>query len=380
MDDLFNKLSNCFSEIYSNEVYDIKKVSQIDFWKNNIEDFVKLYYQLDDNDSKVLFVKLVKLYLGFSLSHSKLDEYSLFEKKIWEELETKAQKDIQEAVTNDYLLDRIETYLLKGYEYKDVCKAENGDYVLDCGAYTGNTSIYFSSLVGQNGKVFCFEAMPQTYTKLCDNISDYNNIVPYNYAICDREKTLKFTQEASPGSTVCPDFTEDTIEVQGISIDTFVKKNKIKKIDFIKMDIEGSELNALVGCTETCKKFNPKLAVCIYHKAEDWINIPKKILELNKNYKFYIKHNSNMLHETVLFAVCSTKQKKNINIDQIEIKKILKLWKKFELIYYLKRILMYVAYYGFFTMVKKAPKKIFFFLQKKYREFKIQRKMESVKS
>lgn len=142
MNDLYYKISKSFSEIYNNEYNDIKKVHQVSFWKRNIEDFIKLYYLLNDNESKYIFVKLFKLYMGYSLSHSKLDEYSLFKMDYWKELEVKAQKNIDCAVPNDYLLDRIETFLLNGYEYKDICKAKKGDIVLDCGAYTGNTSIY----------------------------------------------------------------------------------------------------------------------------------------------------------------------------------------------------------------------------------------------
>ena len=130
------------------------------------------------------------------------------------------------------------------------------------------------------------------------------------------------------------------------------------------MDIEGSEINALEGCVEICKKYAPKLAICIYHKSDDWITIPKKILELNKNYKFYMKHNSNNLYETVLFAICSTEPQKVININQDKLKEIVKIWNRFEYIYFFKRVLMYIAYHGLITTLKKAPRKIISILQK----------------
>ena len=362
MNDFFDRINNSISEIYYCEYNDIKKVHQFDYWKSHIEDLIKFYYSLNDDESKEIYVKLFKLHMGYSLSHSKVDKYSLFPQEYWNKLEIEAHKNIDFSVPNDYLLDRIETFLLRGYEYKNICKAKKGDIVLDCGAYTGNTSVYFSNLVGDNGKVFSFEAMPQTYNKLINNISNYNNIYAYNYAICEQEKKLNFTQEATPGSRVCND-CNNSITVQGISIDLFAKKHKLEKVDFIKMDIEGSELKALDGCIETCKKFLPTLAISIYHKPEDWIAIPKKILEFNKNYKFYMKHNSRKLHETVLFAVYSTEQKKDVDIDHDEAKNLLKILNRIEYVYYFKRLLMYIAYYGLTKTIKSAPKKLFFYLK-----------------
>lgn len=365
MNKFFKETSKIFSDIYHIEYTDIKKIGQLECWKSHLSDFIKFYYLLNDEESKSTFLKLFRLYLGFSLSNSKIDSYSLYSKKHWGELEHEAMYGIQDVASNDYILDRIETYLLKGYEYKDICKAQKGDYVLDCGAYTGNTSKYFSELVAEKGKVFSFEAMPQTYTILKNNTSIYNNIYTYNFAICDHEKKLQFTQEATPGSRICDDTTKPSITVQGTSIDLFVKTHKLEKVDFIKMDIEGSEIQALDGCIETCKNFSPKLAICIYHKADDWITIPKKILELNNNYTFYLKHNSNILYETVLFAICSNNHKKNITIDKQDLNKVLNLWNKYNYILLFKRILMYIAYYGFTNTLKNTIKKLFFHIQKR---------------
>lgn len=58
------------------------------------------------------------------------------------------------------------------------------------------------------------------------------------------------------------------------------------------MDIEGSELKALEGAKNTIQRNNPKLAISIYHKYEDIIELPLKILELEPEYKFYLRHYS----------------------------------------------------------------------------------------
>lgn len=70
------------------------------------------------------------------------------------------------------------------------------------------------------------------------------------------------------------------------------------------MDIEGSELNALRGATETIKRDRPTLTICVYHKAEDLITIPQFIKNLYSDYKFYLrKHTQIAETELVLYGV-----------------------------------------------------------------------------
>lgn len=76
-----------------------------------------------------------------------------------------------------------------------------------------------------------------------------------------------------------------------------------KKATFIKMDVEGAELDSLKGAKDTIKNFKPKLAICIYHKPNDIIQIPEFILECRDDYKFYIRHYTSCNYETVLYAI-----------------------------------------------------------------------------
>ena len=74
-------------------------------------------------------------------------------------------------------------------------------------------------------------------------------------------------------------------------------------VTFIKMDIEGAELEALKGSSKIIKKYMPKLAISLYHKKDDILEIPLYIKELVPEYKLYIRHYSNAGVETVLYAV-----------------------------------------------------------------------------
>lgn len=85
------------------------------------------------------------------------------------------------------------------------------------------------------------------------------------------------------------------INIETIPIDEFVKEENLKRVDFIKMDIEGSEEKALLGAKETLRKFKPKLAICIYHKPKDFYELPLLIKEINPEYKIRIKNKKGIL-------------------------------------------------------------------------------------
>lgn len=84
------------------------------------------------------------------------------------------------------------------------------------------------------------------------------------------------------------------------SLDRFLEG---REVTYIKMDIEGSELEALKGAAETIKNNKPRLAISIYHKPEDILEIPSFILDLNSEYRFYIRHYSMTWFDTVLYAI-----------------------------------------------------------------------------
>ncbi len=75
------------------------------------------------------------------------------------------------------------------------------------------------------------------------------------------------------------------------------------QVDFIKLDIEGAEQDAIDGAKNTIAKYKPILAICIYHKAEDWYKIPELVLSINSDYKIYIRHYMEGIYETVMYFI-----------------------------------------------------------------------------
>lgn len=86
------------------------------------------------------------------------------------------------------------------------------------------------------------------------------------------------------------------------AIDGLVEQENLDRLSFIKMDIEGAELDALKGAEASIRRFRPKLAISLYHSLSDFHTIPAWIESLDLGYRFHLKHATIHAEETVLFA------------------------------------------------------------------------------
>jgi len=73
-------------------------------------------------------------------------------------------------------------------------------------------------------------------------------------------------------------------------------------VTFIKMDIEGAEVEAVSGAADIIRSQKPKLAICVYHSKEHIIKIPFLLKKLVPEYKIYLRHHSPSLLDTVCYA------------------------------------------------------------------------------
>ena len=150
---------------------------------------------------------------------------------------------------------------------------------------------------GNYGKIYAFEPMSNMCGVIQKRVENKNvpRVEILNNAAWNRKEEIYFKEE---GAGSCMD-SNGEITVQGLDIDSAVND---EKVTFIKMDIEGSELKALEGAKNTIINNRPRLAICIYHKPMDVIEIASYLLELIPEYKFYIRHYTSYIWETVLYA------------------------------------------------------------------------------
>lgn len=132
------------------------------------------------------------------------------------------------------------------------------DTILDIGAHIGLFSVFFSKKLSDKGKVICFEPTPGTYQilKRTAELNDLKNCKVVNAAIADKSGSLTFNLTSKDGegsnanSLVQTERTVNVTEVKVFSIDDYRRTEKLK-IDILKIDVEGYELNALIGAQET---------------------------------------------------------------------------------------------------------------------------------
>lgn len=189
-------------------------------------------------------------------------------------------------------------YAQYGRQYFDVFDASEKEVFIDCGGYDGDTLIDFINWTNKTyEKAIVFEPATEMYQHITERIAKDNiaNVELYNNALWNKKENLHFL-EIDSGSRIAK---SGVFTVEGVSLDEVVTDDRIT---FIKMDVEGSELNALKGAQNIIKKYKPKLAICIYHRSEDILDIPIYIQELVPEYKFYIRHYSSNMWETVLYA------------------------------------------------------------------------------
>lgn len=184
------------------------------------------------------------------------------------------------------------------YFDEDILKPVDGEIFVDAGSFDGNDSRRFVDWThGKYNRIYAFEPDANNYNNMIKNCADIGKLVIEPMGLLDTEKQLRFTS----GNTENSMFSEEgDVLIDVVSLDNYLQG---EPITFLKMDIEGSEYQALEGARRTIENYAPKLAICVYHKPEDIIEIPLKILEINSNYVFYLRHYSYLHTETVLYAV-----------------------------------------------------------------------------
>lgn len=179
-----------------------------------------------------------------------------------------------------------------------------GETVFDCGGCLGDTAVAFAASVGVTGKVVTFEPLPQYQRIIQANVDRNPQLSPVielcGAAVSKRSSSAVSYHVSGPGSHILPG---GAATVSTTSIGEFVRSSGLKRVDFIKMDIEGEEQNALRGAAETISNMRPKLAISAYHGTEALWQIPLLIKRLNPDYHLFLDHYTNHSEETVVYAI-----------------------------------------------------------------------------
>ncbi len=192
------------------------------------------------------------------------------------------------------------------YFVKNIVPLSDSEVFVDCGAFDGDTMKEFiKATKGHYQSIVCFEPV-EDYHKRLEKRGKGKKVSAICAGVYKETTTLHFNADGGKGSAITAS-SENTVTVPVRSIDD---TPECKDATFIKMDVEGSELDALRGAKDTILRNKPKLAICIYHMHRDFIEIPKWIHNLVPEYKLYVRHHSFSVNETVLYAIPEEKYSK----------------------------------------------------------------------
>ncbi|MEK5478232.1 FkbM family methyltransferase [Paenibacillus sp. FSL R5-0407] len=180
----------------------------------------------------------------------------------------------------------------------DIIKLSDQEVFIDGGAYTGDTvEEFLKATDGMFKKVYSFEPEENKHNSFKQVTGGDERIQLMPYGLWSKPEILRFNAQGNYASGLNE---VGNVEIPVTSIDEVLKG---APVTFIKMDIEGAELEALKGARESIRKYKPKLAICVYHKPLDIVDIPLYLTELVPEYKIYFRHYSVSMYETVCYAV-----------------------------------------------------------------------------
>lgn len=200
------------------------------------------------------------------------------------------------------------TGLLSGFEEddqyfpKELLHLDDNEVFLDLGAYDGDSIRSFLRFTkGRYEKIIALEPNPQNFAKLSTNTNKIANIDIYNVGAYKESTELDFWMNGSKNSF----FTDKgNAKVKVVAIDELLSQSKVT---FIKMDIEGAEYDAILGCQKIISSNKPVMAISAYHKTSDLFELPILIKKINPDYKLFLRHYSPTMIETILYAIPENK-------------------------------------------------------------------------
>lgn len=201
----------------------IIKDFKIEYSKNKLK-YDKLKANLADEESKVILQSIIDYRLTLDIKHTSGFEYK-----------------------------PSEQYFPEFIEYKE------NEVFVDAGAYDGHTSIEFIKKCPNYNSIYIFEPDAENITKAKENLISYSGIYFHCIGLSNSSNQIRF--DAGKGATSSISLTGSSI-IKVDSLDTIIKE----KITYLKMDIEGEEINALEGSKTKILECHPKLAISVYHR------------------------------------------------------------------------------------------------------------------
>ena len=280
-----------YSLVKLNYFHDENEFNNFEIFLNSSNGYIPQLYPLNMYPNSEKFNKVLSL-------------FSSLEDKILYSTIVKTWHDNGDLV-KEYFVNNFQSI---GRHYFEYMNFSDMNVVIEGGVADGTNSIEFLSSLPSESKIYGFDPLFEDYCNLSHKnyLLNHNNFEIITKGLWDKKDLLSI--DISGLLPLARVFEKNTLdlnkskEIKVLSLDDFIREKKIAKIDFIKLDIDGAEINCLKGAINTLKRDRPQLSISIYHRYEDLYEIPLFLNEVLDNYTYRLGHYHYELGETVLYA------------------------------------------------------------------------------
>jgi len=269
-------------------------------------DEIRIGLQQAGEKNKIFYLK------GYEIVGDKID-YQYFKKNMdkfnlsFSLFEDEFSKKVFVNVLNAKLTGDFSLYgkIKSDDEYFDpnLVSLNDDEIFLNVGPYKGNDIIEFVKKTnGKFRKIIAIEPDENMLFILKNRLHQHkiDNFEIHNKGAWHEQGTLTFNGDLSGSSRF--DYGNSN-KIGNVTVDRIDNILDGNEITYIQMDIEGAEHNAIIGAEKTIKKYKPTMAISIYHRREDLFDLPLLINTFVPEYKFFLRHYTDMQTETVLYCI-----------------------------------------------------------------------------
>ena len=208
--------------------------------------------------------------------------------RAYELLADEKSRQVFESVVAYKLTGRLDclssAYSEKDEIFRNVLKLGADESYLDLGAYRGDTIDEFLSYTGGTYQhITALEPDRKTFAKLKAHVGGMSGVRLFRMGIWSEDRDMSFEESLGRGSSIRQGAKNDLAVTK---IDTLYA---VRRLSYLKMDVEGSERQAILGGINTLRRDRPKLNIAAYHRSEDIFSLPLLIHSVEPSYRLYIR-------------------------------------------------------------------------------------------
>jgi FkbM family methyltransferase len=207
--------------------------------------------------------------------------------------------------TMDPSQSRRNTHVRSQYLYDGPgTSPQPGDTIVDCGAYTGDTARDFLDRLGGRASIFALEPFPANFARLEGLAATLPSgaLIPIKAAAASAKGTATLTAPGEDASMYPSLGAAGPIGIT-VALETLDDLFRDQTVDYVKMDIEGAEADAIRGATRLIVRDQPTMVIASYHRPDDLWAIPRLVESIDPGFRLYAGHNHGTVHEVEFYFV-----------------------------------------------------------------------------